>query len=93
MPDGRHAYIARPDGRILILDHDAATGDIVFEAAFKTGLRDVRALAISPDGRHLYASSVWNDAVAVLERDAASGGLRRTNVVFGGPGDDVPWLR
>src|SRR5262249_40000774 len=39
------------------------------------------ALAISPDGRHVYASGFDASAIAVYERDAESGRLRRSEVV------------
>ena len=39
------------------------------------GLTGVRAVAVSPDGAHVYAAAIGDDTVAVFRRDAATGGL------------------
>jgi len=53
------------------------------------GLADARALAMSPDGAHLYVAGYGDDAVAVFVRDSADGelvfaGLLRDNIDFDG---------
>jgi 6-phosphogluconolactonase (cycloisomerase 2 family) len=45
------------------------------------GLRTVLALAISPDGAHLYASGSNDNAIAAFKRDANTGALAFIDVV------------
>lgn len=92
-PDGRHAYMAAGNGRglVQVLSVDRASGALAHESSFTTGLGQSSSLVLSPDGRHLYVTSNSDQAIAILERDPEGGGLRRADVVFGGPGD-VEWL-
>src|SRR2546425_53418 len=39
------------------------------------GLNGAAGVAVSPDGRHVYATGELDDALAVFERDSASGAL------------------
>ncbi len=50
------------------------------------GIRGVIAVAVSHDGRHLYAAGESNEALAVFERDAASGVLTQVDVMRNGFG-------
>ena len=50
------------------------------------GLDRVEALAISPDGAHVYAGSFSDKAAAVFERDAATGELTFVQALFDGEG-------
>jgi 6-phosphogluconolactonase (cycloisomerase 2 family) len=92
-PDGRHLYVAWREG-VHVLSRDAATGLLTHEQTLADGAHGLGALAASPDGRHVYGSLVSSEEIAILERDPASGLLRRTGAVYGGdaPGE-VPWLR
>src|SRR2546422_5054926 len=40
-----------------------------------TGLNGATGVAVSPDGKHVYAAGELDDALAVFERDSASGAL------------------
>jgi 6-phosphogluconolactonase (cycloisomerase 2 family) len=86
--DELHLYVAaRNDGAINVLARDDETGVLsLVETKFQgqstasgtvTGLGGVMALALSPDGRHLYAASadVFGGGVAVFARDPSTGGL------------------
>lgn len=75
-PDGRHVYVAsRSDDAVAVFSRDTGTGAVTFlEAHFDQlggvdGLDAAEALALSPDGRHLYAASENDDAVAVFARN------------------------
>lgn len=51
------------------------------------GLAGVLALAMAPDGRHVYAVAPANNAVTVLARDPESGALSEVQVQRDGVGD------
>jgi fibronectin-binding autotransporter adhesin len=59
----------------------AGTGALTFVESLNDGvngvdgLRNVRQLAISPDGKHVYAGAFLDDSVAVFSRDATTGVL------------------
>lgn len=53
-------------------------------------LDGVRAVAVSPDGAHVYAASEFDDSVAVFRRSAGSGDLLALQSVRHAPGG--PWL-
>jgi len=87
-PDGRSVYVASHDG-VATFDRDPATGALTQKRGragcfTETGSRGrcrngtlVRAaafVAVSADGRSLYAAS---DGIAVFDRDVASGDLRQ----------------
>jgi DNA-binding beta-propeller fold protein YncE len=88
-PDGRHLYVAaRNDAAIAVLSRDAATGELAFvgnqvegqvipgaTGVTTRGLSGVSRLAISPDGRHVYASGSLGNALSVFARDSDTGAL------------------
>lgn len=87
--DGRHVYVAaRNDSAIAILARDPDNGELSFVAnqingqtnpgaagGDTRGLGGVSRLALSPDGRHLYASGSTANSVAVFARDPDDGRL------------------
>ena len=101
-PDGRNVYAAvdgpaeRDDigphlrSAIVVFVRDRATGRLHRLAgaagcirekggqgcASGRGLRSVDSIRVSNDGRHVYAAS--EDGIAVLQRDAATGGLSQS---------------
>ncbi len=92
-PDGLHAYVAgRDDNAIAILERDAGDGQLTFidvirdgdNAGAVDGLAAVQVVAISPDGKHIYAGSNDDQAMSVFERDANTGLLEFIQVVFDG---------
>jgi 6-phosphogluconolactonase (cycloisomerase 2 family) len=81
-PDGNHVYVAAdPSNAVAVFSRDAGTGMLTFIEAQKNltggvdGLLGPYALAISPDGAHLYVASFDDDAVAVFARDETTGVL------------------
>lgn len=88
--DGAFLYVAaRASDGISVLARDPLSGNLSFvhqqgnneadpQASGGTvrGLGGVSALALSPDGAHLYASAATGNAIAVFARDAVTGRLR-----------------
>ncbi len=87
-PDGAHLYAAGyGEDAVAVFDRDAATGRLTFVQAYKDGaggvdgLDGARAVAVSPDGLHVYVAGYTEDAVAVFERNSATGALAFRQVV------------
>src|SRR5881628_2053132 len=85
-PDGAYVYVAgRNDDSLAVFSRDAATGALTYVqiqrdgyAGGVDGLLGAKAVAISPDGAHVYAAGSLDNAVAVFGRDAATGKLTFT---------------
>lgn len=84
-PDGQYLYVAslsNPDtgdqGGTALFSRDPATGALTFVERL---LEDVEYLAVSPDGRHLYAAAA---GITVYTRDEASGELSFVQTEFPG---------
>jgi 6-phosphogluconolactonase (cycloisomerase 2 family) len=82
-PDGRHLYVgAYDDDAITQFTRDASSGQIDYFLEVRDGIDGtdgidgLTSLAISPDGRHLYATGKIDNAVAVFERDTSNGILK-----------------
>ena len=89
-PDGRHLYVASSGSNaIAIFRRSAATGKLTQAAgsagciatrgaggcARGLGLVGPNSVAVSPDGRNVYATSLKSDAVSVFHRDRITGRL------------------
>lgn len=82
-PDGRHVYSAAGlwDNSIAVFGRDSATGALTFIESLTDGEDGVdglfmaNAVAVSPDGNHLYAAGYGDDAVALFDRDSTTGQL------------------
>ncbi|MBS1106526.1 MAG: hypothetical protein H6Q91_2028 [Deltaproteobacteria bacterium] len=81
-PDGKHVYATGfYDDSLVVFSRDVATGALAFASQVQDGVAGVDGLdavsgvVVSPDGRHVYASSATDSAVAVFTRDAATGAL------------------
>jgi 6-phosphogluconolactonase (cycloisomerase 2 family) len=92
-PDGAHVYVASDaDDAVAVFARDPLTGELTFvEAEFDgiggvDGLDGTEALALSPDGAHLYAAGLLDNAVAVFSRDAGTGELTFVEAEFDGAG-------
>src|SRR5439155_884242 len=81
-PDGRHVYATGElEDALAVFERDSASGALTFVemdrdgVAGVTGLAGAKAVAVSPDGAHVYAAGSLDNAVAVFTRDAGSGKL------------------
>jgi len=84
-PDGAHVYVGAGDA-IAIFARSAANGALGFVGVVRDGvaavdgLAYVTKLALSPDGAHLYATSLGDNAVSVFARNAITGELTLVEV-------------
>ena len=96
-PDGRHIYTTSDAGGIAILARgpggaltqagcvkDFAPASVCTDAFAMP--RPV-AIVVSPDGRHVYATSRGSHAVVIFARDATTGSLTQTSCVSDGGAD------
>lgn len=81
-PDGHQVYAAGGnDDAVDVFQRDPATGALTLSQTLKEGVDGVNglafasALAISPDGIHLYVAGTNDNAVAVFTHDATTGAL------------------
>jgi DNA-binding beta-propeller fold protein YncE len=87
-PDAKFAYVASNHASgVSWLAHDAATGALTQAGCLKQTIHagercaqagpldGAGAIAISPDGSHVYVAAQRSNAVAVFARDAATGAL------------------
>ena len=84
-PDGRHAYATGDEGPIAVFA--VATYDFLeaeIDGALTPGLVSVSSVALSGDGKNLYATGAGEDAIQVFSRDAATGALAGSQVVRDG---------
>ncbi len=79
-PDGRDVYAAAAnDDAVTAFRRDPSSGALVQTQVVKDGVDGVdglayaSALALSPDGKHLYVTGSTDNAVAVFGRDATTG--------------------
>src|SRR5438876_814120 len=79
-PDGAYLYVASGNA-VVVFARDPASGMLTVvqivddDTDGVDGLGGAAALAVSPDGGHLYAAGKLDDSVAVFSRDSASGAL------------------
>jgi len=87
-PDGSHVYVAATSDSVAVFSRNAGTGELSFvEALFDgtggiTGLEYATAVVTSPDGSHVYASGLNDDAVVVFGRNPGTGQLTLIEEVF-----------
>lgn len=96
-PDGQFVYTASVyDGAVMVFKRNALDGSVARVRTYKDGVSGLNGLgrasgvAISPDGRFLFATAATDKAVSVFERDLASGLLTfrqlvQRNPLVGGP--------
>jgi 6-phosphogluconolactonase (cycloisomerase 2 family) len=80
--DGAQLYVAGfADNAVVVFGRDPSSGRLAFVNIQRNGVASVEgvggpaALALSPGGAHLYAAAFVDDAIAVFQRDAATGRL------------------
>ena len=81
-PDGKHVYVTTyRDRAVVVFSRDETTGKLLFVQLVKKGIEGVDGLdgaasaVVSQDGMHLYATGSIESAVAVFNRDRATGKL------------------
>jgi 6-phosphogluconolactonase (cycloisomerase 2 family) len=91
-PDGAYVYTASfDDSAVTAFKRDASTGKLTYLATYKDGVGGIdgiaqcTSVAISPDGTHLYATGFAGKAVAVFNRDPATGLLAQAQVIKRSP--------
>jgi DNA-binding beta-propeller fold protein YncE len=92
--DGAHLYLADADG-LLVMARDTDAGSASYGALAPmeshrngengiTGLDGASAIAVAPDGNHVYLAATLDDAVTVFGRDAGTGALSFTGSYHSG---------
>ena len=92
-PDGANLYVSgRTRNAITRFSRNATTGELTFvdciwmsgattgcqsAGGANGGFRTIESLAVSPDGRNLYAAAFGQDAVLQLDRNPTTGALSR----------------
>lgn len=78
-PDGKNLYVAAyDDDKVSVFSRNGSTGAASFLGVYQEGDQDVEelsephALAMSPDGSHLYVA-LWKNQIIVFSRDASTG--------------------
>jgi 6-phosphogluconolactonase (cycloisomerase 2 family) len=81
-PDGKHLYAAgSSDNAVAVFSRNSTSGELSFVQVVKDGeggvdgLNGAFSVTVSPDGKHLYAASQFDDAVAVFSRNLTTGTL------------------
>jgi uncharacterized repeat protein (TIGR01451 family) len=92
-PDGRFVYVAGHDAdAIAVFARDAATGLLTWQSKVQDGelgvdgIGGISTLALSPDGRHLYAGGAADQALAGFALNAGSGALTQIALLRQGQG-------
>jgi 6-phosphogluconolactonase (cycloisomerase 2 family) len=92
-PDGKHVYVAGFwDNAVAVFVRNATTGKLAFsqvqmdEVLGVNGLQFASSVTVSPDGKHVYATGAWDNAVAVFSRNAISGALTFVEAQVNGDG-------
>src|SRR3989338_4845722 len=90
-PDGKSVYAAGIyDDAVAVFQRDLATGRLTFQQVLKDGVNGVDGLGyatsvtVSPDGKSVYAAGDLDNAVAVFQRDLATGRLTFQQVLKDG---------
>ncbi len=81
-PDGQFVYITASGSEALfVFRRDAGTGKLAFLEMHKNGVAGVKGLdgahsvAVSPDGRNVYAIGLTDDAIVTFQRNPTTGAL------------------
>ncbi len=90
-PDGAHVYVAgADDDAVAVFARNPSTGLLTYVAVARNGtggidgMRVPDAVAVSPDGAHVYVTSREEDALLVFARDGTAGTLTFVEVLRDG---------
>jgi 6-phosphogluconolactonase (cycloisomerase 2 family) len=90
-PDNLFVYVSgQADGSVVVFGRNAATGALTYidkvtqSSGGITTLAGARSLAVSPDGKFIYASAIISDSITVFNRDATTGQLTLATAVTNG---------
>jgi 6-phosphogluconolactonase (cycloisomerase 2 family) len=87
--NGKHVYVASyTDNTVSVFDRNTSTGDLTYVDNQPGGLTLATALAITPDGAHVYATYRGGNAVSGYQT-APPSQIYFPNLVYGGPRDTV----
>ena len=98
-PGADHLYALTSNGRLLLFERDALSGNLSLtqniqnEGARVRGLRSPRDLAVPADGRHVYVAAGNSGTLAIFERDPSDGQLTFRSLLDGAievPGREDP---
>ncbi|MFC1563744.1 beta-propeller fold lactonase family protein [candidate division KSB1 bacterium] len=89
-PDGKNMYVAcaSSEDAVLVFNRDLSSGQLTYMEYHTdgsggiTGLQDVYGVTVSHDGRHVYATSYFDNAVVIFERNTSDGTLTFVDEVF-----------
>jgi len=97
-PDGKFLYaVSYADDALVVFRRDVDTGTLEFVEMLQDGINGVDGLegvfsiVVSPDGKHVYTASWFDDAVAVFERNTLTGTLSYTGYLYHEEIDGVGW--
>lgn len=92
-PDGAHVYVgARSDDAVVAFSRNSITGALTLIAVYQNlsppivGLDGPESIALSPDGKHLYAAAETDQALVAFSRDETTGELTFVDAYFDGVG-------
>jgi len=90
-PDGRHVYVSGIEvNTIAVFSRDVATGELSFVEVIRQGVNGIDylarpwSLAVSPDGRNVYATGRDYNSLVVFARNADTGQLTSVQVLRDG---------
>ena len=95
-PDGANVYVAASTSdSVAVFDRDLATGLLSFsqvlrqEGAGDPGLAGAWGVTVSRDGAHVYVAAFLSQAIAVFDREPATGALSFVDAAFNNQGGVV----
>jgi cysteine-rich repeat protein len=90
-PDGKHVYVGATS-QVTVFSRNGTTGALTLvedktdDTAGVDGIGGRSSVAVSPDGKHVYATGSNDNAVAAFSRDGTTGALTFVEAKFDGVG-------
>jgi DNA-binding beta-propeller fold protein YncE len=88
-PDGKHVYATgNGDNAVVVFSRDSATGEITYVEMHEDGtggvdgLEGAHAVAVTPDGHHVYVTGDEDHAVAAFDRNETTGRLTYLGTIW-----------